>query len=221
MHVVEGACDLNLTARPPSDDESRLARDKHVELDVVPIALDALVFLVHRDNPVKSLTLDQLQSIYRLKTTQWPDLGWKNSKESKILPLFRETNSGSRELFDSLVMSTPTDDEFKQATANLYVYGMGGPYNQLTQHPHGIAYSVYYYEHFMALSPETRTLAINGVEPTAETMANGKYPLRAPVYAVVRKSDLADSPGRKLLRYLTSPEGQSLLRESGYVPVKS
>lgn len=220
VHVIEGACDLNLTARAPSEDEAKLARDKRVELDLVPIATDALVFLVHRDNPVRTLTLDQLKSIYQLKTTQWPDLGWQDPREKTIRPLYREPNSGSRELFDTLLMKTPADAAFQRATANLYSSGMGGPYNDLTQHSHGIAYSVYYYEHFMALSPQTRALALNGIEPNAETLANGKYPLSSPVYAVVRKSDPADAPGRKLLRYLASPEGQTLLREAGYVPAK-
>ena len=72
----------------------------------------------------------------------------------------------------------------------------------------------------MAQSPYTRNLAIDGVEPTAESIASGKYPLIAPVYAAYRETDPPDSPVMKLLNWLLSPEGQAVIRESGYVPAQ-
>jgi len=217
VHLIEGSCDVNFTARPPSPDETKLAKEKNAEIELIPIATDALVFIVNNDNPVKSLTTDQLKSIYQLNTTGWKALG---GNEGAIRPVLREANSGSRELFDALFFPTPTDENYRRATGSLYVGSMGGPYNVITTDKMGIGYSVYYYEHFMALSPYTRTLAVNGIEPNAETLASGKYPFAAPVYVAVRKSDAADSPGRKLAGYLASAEGQAIVRESGYVPVK-
>jgi ABC-type phosphate transport system substrate-binding protein len=216
VNVIEGKCDVNLTARGPSADEAKLAREKNVELELVPIAVDGLVFIVHRDNAVKGLTLNQIKAVYRLETKSWKDVG---GADKAIQPFLREANSGSRELFDTLVMKTPTDEKYTRAMRELFSGSMSGPYNQVTQRPEGLGYSVYYYEHFMALSIYTRNLAINGVEPTAETLASGKYPLSSPVYAVVRKSDPPTAAGRKLVGYLTSAEGQKLLREAGYVPV--
>ena len=217
VNLINGTCDVNLTARGPSADESKLAQDKKVELELVPIAIDALVFIVHQSNPVKNLSLDQIKEIYTLQTKTWQPLG---GTDKPIRPFLRESNSGSRELFDTLVLKTPTDEAFANATRNLFSGSMAGPYNQVTQEPEGIGYSVYYYEHFMALSPYTRTLAINGIEPSYETLAAGKYPLAAPVYAALRKSDPPTAPGRKIAAYLTSPEGRLLLRESGYVPAQ-
>lgn len=217
VHLIEGTCDVNFTARPPSADEAKLAAEKKVEIELIPIATDALVFFVNKDNPVKGLTLEQLRAIYEIKTTKWNDLG---GEEKAIRPFLREPNSGSRELFDTLFFKTPTDDTYRRATSELYAQSMAGPYNRVTQEKDGIGYSVYYYEHFMALSPQTRNLAINGVEPNAETLANGKYPLASPVYAAVRKSDARDSAGRKLAAYLSSPEGQMVVREAGYVPAR-
>jgi ABC-type phosphate transport system substrate-binding protein len=131
----------------------------------------------------------------------------------------REPNSGSRELFDVLIMKgTP----FKETPRNheFYAYTMSGPYSVITEKTEAIAYSVFYYEHFMALSPYTRTLAIDGIEPTSDTIASGKYPLVAPVYAAFRKSDPEDSAARRLLKWLLSPEGQAVVKESGYIPAK-
>ena len=72
----------------------------------------------------------------------------------------------------------------------------------------------------MAASPSTRPVAIDGVEPNAETIASGAYPYAVPVYAAWRKGEPPDSPASRLLDWLISPEGKMVVRESGYVPVK-
>lgn len=223
VNVIEGKCDLNLTARPPSASEAKLAKDKGVELKLVPIARDALVFIVNHKNPVTGLSSDQLRAIYLEKTTRWKDVGGVPPKEGedKILALWRERDSGSRELFEEHLMKGQLlPDPPEKHRPMLMSSGMGGPFSRLTSAENGLAYSVYYYEHFMSLSPYTKTIAIDGVEPTAETIASGKYPFVSQVYAVRRANQPADSPAMKMLAWLLSPEGQTVVRESGYIPVK-
>jgi phosphate transport system substrate-binding protein len=58
------------------------------------------------------------------------------------------------------------------------------------------------------------------VEPTFESIASDAYALVAPVYAVYREGQPADSPARMLLQWLLSLEGQAVVRESGYVPIR-
>ena len=214
VHLVEGTCDLNLTARPPSESELKLAAEKGVALKLEPVARDGFVVLVNRKNPVKGLTREQVRAIYEERITQWSDVGGGGGK---IRAFRRERDSGSRELFDALVMGgdpLPEGERF----GPLYANSMGGPFSQLTQQPDGIAYSIYYYEHFMAASPFTRAVPIDGVEPTAASIASGAYPWVTRVYAAYRGGEPADSPAMKLLGWLRSAEGQSVVRESGYVP---
>ena len=97
---------------------------------------------------------------------------------------------------------------------------MAGFFNRVTQDVNSLVYSVFYYEHFMALSPYTRSVAIDGIEPDAESIASGKYPFTSDVYAAYRAGEPEDSPAMKLLAWLLSPEGQAVVRESGYVPAK-
>jgi ABC-type phosphate transport system substrate-binding protein len=224
-NLINGTCDLNLTARGPSDDERKLASEKGVKIRLEPIARDALVFIVNHKNEVKGLTRQQAVDIYEGKIRTWPELGWTPENKDKrkdgqnIWPLGRERNSGSRELFDSLVMKgRPLQGD--KGWEEMIIGSMGGPFNRVTQEPQTLSYSVYYYEHYQALSPYTRTLAIDGVEPTAETIASGKYPLVAEVYAACREGEAADSPAMKMLNWLISPEGQAVIKESGYVPAK-
>lgn len=216
VNLIAGKSDLNLAARPPSESELKLAREKGVTVKLEPIARDAFVFIVNKKNPVKGLTRQQTREIYEEKITDWKTVG---GAEGKIRAFRRERDSGSRELFDALVMQgqvLPEDRRF----APLYANSMGGPFSQVTQQPDGLGYSIYYYEHFMAASPFTRTVAIDGIEPSAESIASGDYPWVTRVYAAYRDGEAKDSPGMKLLRWLSSAEGQAVVRESGYVPEK-
>ncbi len=215
-NLIEGKCDLNLTARAPTEDELELARKKGVKIELRPVARDALVFIVNRKNPVKTISRQQVLQIYQEKIKQWADLGVGTNE---IAAFWRERNSGSRELFDKLVAAGQPVPEPKYPS-DLFGNGMGGPFNQVTRFEPGLAYSVYYYEHYMALSPYSRTVAIDGIEPDADSIASGKYPYAADVYAAYRAGEPADSPTMKLLGWLASPEGQAVIRESGYVPVK-
>jgi ABC-type phosphate transport system substrate-binding protein len=216
VNLIEGKSDLNLAARPPSESELKLAKEKGVTIKLEPVARDAFVFIVNQKNSVKGLTRSQIREIYEEKITDWKTLG---GAEGKICAYRRERDSGSRELFDALVMegqSLPEDKRFR----DLYANSMGGPFSQITQEAAGLGYSIYYYEHFMSASPHTRMLAIDGVEPTAESIASGKYPWATRVYAAYRDGEAKDRPGMKLLNWLLSPEGQAVVRESGYVPEK-
>jgi phosphate transport system substrate-binding protein len=187
----------------------------------VPVALDALVFLVNVDNPVESLTQEQL---LRRSTATRSGTGrrWR-ARGRPIRPLRRARDSGSRELFDQLLMKgEPLPEPADRWASDLYdTRGMMGPFSRITQEPTALGYSVYYYEHFMAMSPRTRALAIDGVQPNAQTIASGEYPFTAPVYAAHRHGEAADSPAMKVVQWLLSAEGQSVVRESGYVPVRS
>ncbi len=216
VNLIEGRSDLNLAARPPSESELKLAKEKGVAIKLEPVARDAFVFVVNRKNPVKGLTRQQAREIYEEKITDWKSVG---GGEGKIRAFRRERDSGSRELFDALVMQGQALSEDKRF-GSLYANSMGGPFSQVTQQPDGLGYSIYYYEHFMAASPFTRAVAIDGIEPTAESIASGDYPWVTRVYAAYRAGEPQDSPGMRLLRWLSSAEGQAVVRESGYVPEK-
>lgn len=217
LRLINGECDLNLTVRGPSDDEQAAAKAKGVEIALIPVAQDALVFMVRKDSGATSLTRDEIRSIYNGETKRW-----------NIRPLWREPNSGSREIFDALVGADKPEWEKPHdsipghlgAGGMLYATGMAGPYNQLLQDPRGLGYSFWYYDQYMAMSPQTRIIAIDGIEPTRETIASGKYPLVTKVYAACRKDEPESSPTRRLIRWMLSAEGQRVVQESGYVPLR-
>ncbi len=66
VNLIEGECDL-IFVTPPSAGEEALMADSGEEFEVIPVVRDAFVFLVGRDNPVESLTVQQLKDIYTIK----------------------------------------------------------------------------------------------------------------------------------------------------------
>ena len=218
LNLVEGRSDVGLLARGPSEEELAFAKSKGVELDVTPCALDAFVFLKNKENPIRNLTTQQIRDIYAGKIKDWKELGREGGH---ITPYQREESSGSQQLMKTLVMKdTPiVNPRTIGLPPRLIGRLMSSVFLELTSEPDGVAYSVYYYERFMSGSPNTRTIAIDGVEPSSENIASRKYPHISEVYVVTRKEQNNDSPAAKLKSWLLSPEGQAIVRESGYVPI--
>ena len=221
ISVIKGDSDIALIAREPSEEELALAEEHGVQLDVRPAARDAFVFISHANNPVVSLALDQIRAIYTGKLVNWNEIG---GVDAEITPYQRDPQSGSQELMESLVMrgqemmaEDPEKPLFRGVPPMLV--GMSEPYIALTRDESGLAYSVYYYAYYMIGSPKTKLVAIDGVMPTYDTIRDKSYPLTADVYVVARKDLPEDSPTARWREWLLSPEGQSVVRESGYVPV--
>jgi len=212
LSLVAGDADLILVARGPSSSEAEAARSAGVALDVRPIALDALVFVVNASNPVEGLTLDQLRSVYgpgRLP-------GWTvGGPGMPIQPCQREPDSGSQELIQKLVMG---DLPMRDAAGAPVIHTMGGVVHAVAMREWGIAFSIYYYVTNMAPNPATKLLAIEGVPPSPETIAAGAYPLTAEVHAGVREDAPPGSTAVLLRDWLLSEPGQAAIRESGYAP---
>jgi phosphate transport system substrate-binding protein len=215
LNLINGDVDLILEARLPSQEELDLANAKGVKLDIQPIALDAFVFLVNIENPVDNISVNEIRGVYTGEITNWITLG---GNDAIIQPYQRDANSGSQELMKSLVMhDTPMVD-----APDMMIQGMGLLLNAVESDPDGLGYSVYYYVTYQWESHgRTKVLAVNGVHPLFETIKDRSYPLVSEVYIVIRDEYKPETYSATLLRdYLLSSEGQSVVRGSGYVPIR-
>ena len=211
-NLINREADLILAARLPSNDELNLARLRGVELEAVPIALDAFVFVLNIENPIDDLSVAEIRQIYTGKLTQWKELG---GNDAPIQPYRRNDNSGSEELMRGLVMQG-------QATIDLpenLITSMVALIDQVSLDPNGIGYSVYYYEQFIAPKENLKLMGIDGIVPGGETIRTRSYPFPSEVYAVIRKDLDQGSSAYKLRDWLLSGEGQVVVAESGYEPI--
>lgn len=203
-------------AYEPSDNMRAEWDDEEWNFDYYPIGLDALVFIVNEANPINSLTQQQLIDIYSGKTTNWSAVG---GSDREIAAFQRNASSGSQSLMNKLLMKeVPMDPN---APTEYIVGEMGMLLEALVEYnneANAIGYSVFYYANYMYAQPGLKMLQVDGVTPSNATIQSGEYPLVNAFYAVVRKSEPADSPARKLAEWLGTAEGKALLLAAGYVP---
>ena len=185
------------------------------QLEQKAIGRDALVFIVNEDNPVQSLTQDQLREIYAGHITNWKDVG---GDDTPIVAFQRGEDSGSQTLFQNLLIG---DGELMEAPTELAPASMGGLVDSIASYnnsANAIGFSVYYYIDQMYSQPGLRLLAAEDVTPSNDTIASQEYPLCNDFYAVIRASAAADSPERQVYDWLSTEDGVRCIEKAGYVP---
>lgn len=194
--VVDGNADIAICAAP-SKEQLEYAENVGAELEFVPIGHDAFVFIVNSENPVDSLTSEEIRGIYTGKYKSWSELGGKNIP---ISALQRLKGSGSQTAFLRFMNGeTPVSD---------YDSFLGS----------SIGFSFRFYVEGMRESSGIKMLALDGVYPDKESISEGKYPLAADFYAVYDKRN--ENPNIPvLIEWFLSENGQRIIDETGYVPM--
>lgn len=199
-----------------SPEQKVSAEERGLALTEVAIAKEAFVFLVHRDNPVNGLTVEQIRAVYGREITNWRALGGANER---IMAFQRPDTSGSQAIMKMVVMkgarlARPVQEEFSVGMGDL-IKEVAAYRNRLN----ALGYSFRWYATAQYPSPDIKLLAVNGVPPTVENIRNGTYPFVSEVMAVRARPLSPES--RVFLDWLTGPQGQKLIQQVGYVPVSA
>lgn len=213
VNLIDDKIEIALTARGLSRDEVAYANEKGVEIIEKPIAIDALTFIINHQNPINSLSIEQIQGIYTGQYTNWKELG---GHDVIITPYVRNRNSGSQEKFETMVMNGLNIADVPELQIGTT---MMSPYYQIEGDPTGISFTPFYYYSVIIGDGKTKGIGVNGVPMTKENISNGSYPLISNVYAVVRADIDKTSMAYKLFEFITTKSGQKIVEESGYVPL--
>lgn len=222
IKLINGEVDL-LVVTEPSEEELALAKEKNVELEVIPVVKEGFVFYINGENIVNNLSLEQIQKIYTGEITNWSEVGGENLE---IKAFQRPENSGSQTGMLSLVMK---DLKLASPPKENLIQSMSEIINLVSDYDNGknaIGYSYYYYAKTMYTTIDEKVangiklLSINGVEPNNENIRSGKYPLNTAYYIVINKNEPKESNVRKLVEAMLSERGQAVAESVGYVGIK-
>ena len=205
-----------IIATEPSAEELALARENRVKLYIQPICYDAFVFITHKDNPVESLTVQEIQKIYTGKITNWKEVG---GLDARIELYQREKNSGSQTAMENLVMQGLP---MLPPTMTKVAVGMGELVDAVAEYqnaPSSLGYTYQYYIDTLYKNENIKVLRINGKSSAPENLRNGVYPFSTRYYGVIRQTDMQNTGGR-FLNWMLSDEGQKCIAQAGYVPLK-
>ena len=197
--VHNGTSDIGMASRTLTTEESK-------GINQFQIAFDVLAIVVHPDNPVKTLTLAQIQDIYFGRVTNWKDLG---GLDQPIVPVQREISSGSRGAFDEMVLNKQTATASNIETA----VTAGDAAARISSEEGAIGYLG-----FGNLEKSIKVVAVNGVIPTQVTAKDGSYSLVRPL--ILMTGPLTQPLAQVFIDYVLSPVGQKAVNDLGWIPVK-
>lgn len=198
------------TCRPVLIDEDSLMDHKEERrVKLTPVAWDALVAIVHKDNPVDNLTLDQMRKLYKGKITNWKQLGGKDAP----VELYVRTGkiSGVGRTIRELLFNN-YDEEF---VAKHVVEESATLEKDMVTNPNGVG--VTGVSSARKLKGIAKILKLEGKEASYENIKTGQYLLYRPLY-IVNRIDDHNPAVRKFVQFVSSEEGKQIMRDVGTVP---
>ena len=206
--LINGTCDIADMSRFMKNKEFKAAVAKDVYPVAHVVALDGLPILVHPSNPVKNLTVEQVRNIYLGKITNWKEVG---GPDKKIVTISRDTNSGTYETFNKLVMKKQ-----KIASGCEYVGSNGAVRGRVQSTKAAIGYAGLGF-----VDKTVKALSVEGIYPSQKTVSSGKYPIARPLFMFTNGYPKMGSSVYQFVTLHLSKKGQAIIRRIGFVPVTS
>lgn len=209
--LMEGTTDIAMSSRNLKFDEKIKFGQAGKNIEEEIIAYDALAIVVHPSNPVSKLTREQLEKIFTGKITNWKEIG---GEDRKIIAYSRETSSGTYEFFKESVLK---NKNYKSSI--LSMPATGAVIQSVKQTKGAIGYVGLAY-----LNNGVKPIAVsydNGktfVEPTFENALDKRYPVVRPLFYYYEKGKNQNAEG--FINFMLSPQGQKIVKETGFIPVK-
>lgn len=209
--LLDNTTDIAMASRPIKFSEKMKIKSAGEDVAEIVVAYDALAVVAHPSNPVKQLTRQQLEDIFRGKITNWKQVG---GDDRKIVVYSRETSSGTYEFFKESVLKNKN-----YMASSLSMPATGAIIQSVSQTKGAIGYVGLAY-----VNKDVKALHVSYdagksfVEPSFANAKNKTYPIVRPLFYYYE----AKTEGRvkPFIDYVLSAEGQETVKNVGYIPVK-
>jgi len=207
-NAAEGLADIAMASRQVKPDEIAAYGDSFEEFQVAYDAIAVVVSQPIYEAGVTNLSQQQVAAIYNGDIANWADVG---GPDEMIYVVAREVGSGTRDTFNEMVMES---EEAETPGVTTYCGSNAEVKTAVTSSDKAIGYVGMNYVQGGAI----RAVAYDGVMPSAETIKDGSYPLSRALnlYSFGDPSPNAE----KFIDFVLSDEGQSIVADSGFVPVR-
>jgi phosphate transport system substrate-binding protein len=211
--LINKTTDICAASREIKKKEIELAGNNGVDPIGVAVARDAIVVVVHPDNPIDTLIIDQLGSIFSGEIESWSRVG---GPTRPIIVLSRESSSGTFQFFQERVLHKKdyayrarlmpgTSAVIQSVSADEWSIGYVG-----------LGYALEVGDEVKMIRVKTDSDSLP-VMPSEKTVKNGDYPISRPLLLYI--DGPAQGPVKDFVEYCLSRQGQQIVRETGYVEV--
>jgi len=215
--LINKTVDIANASRQIKPEEIIAANDNGVEPVEFVISRDAIAVVVNLENPVNELTIQQISDIYSGKINNWSEVG---GEDRPIVRLSRETNSGTHVYFlENVLRLGKKDNKTFFSADTLLLPSSQGITTETSQNPNAIGYDGLGY-----VTPDLKVIAVAKepggpyVIPSAETVNQGIYPIARDLYMYT--SGQPNGEIKAYLDWIRSTEGQKIVDDLGFVPIK-
>ena len=208
--LINGTTDICNSSRPMKQTEIEKLKARYNTLGVqIPCAKDGITVFLHENNKVEALTIKQLGDIYQGKIRNWKELG---GNDAEIRLYGRENSSGTYVYFRDEVVKGD------YAASCQTLPGTAAVVNAVKKDVNGIGYGGAAYAAGVKHAKVKKDAGSPAFLPTAETIGKGEYPITRYLYMYLRNRPTGET--KKYIDWLLSSEGQMIVTEVGYFPVK-
>lgn len=204
--LINGTVDFATASREMKDEEIATAEDKGIEAVETEVAKDGIAVVVNPANGVTGVTLDQLGAIYRGEITNWKEVG---GSDAPIVLLSRDSSSGTYEYFKEEVVGK----EKEYAKEAKLLPSTQAIIEETKSNPNAIGYVGLGY-----LTDDVKVIEVDGVAASIDSALDGSYVLSRGLY-MYSNGEPADVM-KAYLDWILGPEGQKIVEDQGFVPVK-
>ena len=195
--VQEGTCDIGLSSRALKDEE------KAAGLQETVLAYDGIAIIVHPDNPVSDLTLEQIAQLYTGEITNWKDVG---GNDAQVVLIGREAASGTRDGFESIT-GTKDKCQYRQELTST-----GDVITTVSQNPDAIGYAS-----LASIKDSVKALNVDGVTPSEASVKDGSYKVQRPFVLVTVEGKALSAAAQSFFDYATSADAADIIAKAGAV----
>ena len=195
--VQEGTCDIGLSSRALKDAE------KAAGLKETVLAYDGIAIIVHPDNPVSDLSIEQIAKLYTGEITNWKDVG---GSDAEVVLIGREAASGTRDGFESIT-GTKDKCQYRQELTST-----GDVITAVSQNPDAIGYAS-----LAAIKDSVKALSVDGVTPSETTVKDGSYQVQRPFVLVTVEGKALSAAAQSFFDYATSADAADIIAKAGAV----
>ena len=188
--VHEGSAEIGTSSKELDDNEKEGLKEYE-------LGQDGIVLAVNRNNDVSDLTSTQLKDIFSGKITNWKEVG---GNDSKIHVIVREEGSGTLDAFKSIVMGNTKikSDAIVQSSTEAVKQSVKQDENAIG------------FVSFAHMSDDVKSLSIEGVAPSTESIADGSYELKRPFLFLVKGEPSGDL--KDFIDWINSTEADNVLK---------
>ena len=195
--VQEGTCDIGLSSRALKDEE------KAAGLKETVLAYDGIAIIVHPDNPVSDLSIEQIAQLYTGEITNWKDVG---GNDAQVVLIGREAASGTRDGFESIT-GTKDKCQYRQELTST-----GDVITAVSQNPDAIGYAS-----LASIKDSVKALNVDGVTPSEASVKDGSYKVQRPFVLVTVEGKALSQAAQSFFDYVTSADAADIIAKAGAV----